>query len=258
MREISAVNSLTQTIRSATHDLRVSINTMLPGIINKYDAETQRAEVQIAIKRKDLLGNTYQIPVVADVPVQFPRSSKACLHFNLEVGDSVAVLFSARSLERWRVQGGIVEPAELVRFHDLSDAVVVPGLYPDDSPYAFDSAEDRAGATLQNEDVKIVLTDSGEIKIGKRGATQDEPIVLGNVLKSYLASAIHTQIDNALGAVVTGPVGIDSIGGTVISHPTLVATLTSIRSLLAADKTTYLDTPATDIFSQIYFTDKGV
>ena len=257
MRENSPVNSIVDAIGSAIQDARVSLNTMLPGIVHKYDADTQRAQVQVAIKRKDLLGNTYQIPVITEVPVTWPRAGNAILHFPLTEGDGVMLMFSARSLDNWRVQGGVVEPAEVVRFHDLSDAVAVPGLYPDNDPVVFDSAEDKAGTCLQTGDLKITFTDSGDIKIGKRGNTQDEPIVLGNVLKTYLENAIHTRIDAALNAILTGPIGIDSIGGTVITHPTVVAALTTQRASLAADKSTYLDTPATDIFSLIMFTDKG-
>lgn len=113
------------------------IHTSMPGIIQKYDAGAQTAEVLPAVK------NVYQdvdgvevvedFPVLPDVPIAFPRSGKYFVSFPLARGDTVTLIFGERSTDQWWGTGRVSDPGDLRRF-SLSDAVAIPGGYPSTAP----------------------------------------------------------------------------------------------------------------------------
>jgi hypothetical protein len=110
------------------------------------------------------------------------------------------------------------------------------------------------------------------------------PLVLGDILmnaftdiitdlKAFLdnlktgVDAIKTGVD----AIKSGPVAVDSIGGSAVTHPTLIAAMTTLETGLAtletnitsykaqldSRKSTYVDTDSSNIVSQIAFTERG-
>lgn len=102
-----------------------------------------------------------------------------------------------------------------------------------------------------------VGSDTG-VMIGKNGLLDpDEPLVLGNVLLDCLTD-LYDKVDTILQAIITGPVAVDSIGGSCATHPTLAAALTAQKTLLIADKAAYVTAPLTNVVSQIAFTERGL
>lgn len=124
---------------STLADIRVSI----PGRIEKYDASTQLADVQPLVKDSyvDRDGSTVyeNLPIITNVPVQFPGSSGLRIMFPISVGDTVLLVFADRSIDSWQTQGGISTPTD-ERRHDLSDAFAIPGFHDNTAP--FSGAED--------------------------------------------------------------------------------------------------------------------
>lgn len=109
---------------------RVSkMHTALPGKIEKYDYETQKASVKPLIKKAYLDKKIESLPVIVNVPVIFPRSKDFSFTYPLNEGDLVLLVFSERSLELYLKDGGEQEPGDRRKF-DLSDAIAIPGLYP--------------------------------------------------------------------------------------------------------------------------------
>ena len=121
--------NLTQAIEFVTSQVMKNVRTALPGNIVRYDAATSRAQVQPAI---DLLmtDNTAmpRAPIL-DVPVMHPAGGGYAFRVPLDVGDPVMLLFSSRSIARFK--------ATLERGAPLSDdimaeqdAVALPGFVP--------------------------------------------------------------------------------------------------------------------------------
>lgn len=108
--------------------MRVSI----PGIISKFDAETQTAEVQIALREHVQQENMQyawtEIPPLLDVPVVFPRGGGYALTFPVKKGDECLIVFSDMCFDSWFSMSGIQNQIEKRR-HDLSDAIAIPGLW---------------------------------------------------------------------------------------------------------------------------------
>lgn len=109
-----------------------AMRVALPGRIESYDAATQKANVQPLIMEShvDDVGDRVSElpPVVTDVPIMFPGSGSYRTTWPVAVGDTVLLVFSSSSLDRWLVRGGEVDPED-DRHHNISDAVAIPGLF---------------------------------------------------------------------------------------------------------------------------------
>lgn len=107
--------------------MRVSI----PGIISKFDADTQTAEVQIALREHVQQENMQyawtEIPPLLDVPIVFPRGGGYALTFPVKKGDECLIVFSDMCIDSWFSMSGIQNQIEKRR-HDLSDAIAIVGL----------------------------------------------------------------------------------------------------------------------------------
>ncbi|USG65155.1 hypothetical protein NDK47_24030 [Brevibacillus ruminantium] len=108
--------------------LRVSV----PGIIKKFDPETQTAEVQIAlrehVRQENMDYKWMEIDPLLDVPVVFPRGGGYVLTFPIKEGDECLIVFSDMCIDAWFSLGDIQNQIEKRR-HDLSDAIAIPGLW---------------------------------------------------------------------------------------------------------------------------------
>ena len=162
------------------------LHTSLPGKVVRYDAATQKADVQPLIKERytDESGamQARELPVIPAVPVQFPGAGGYRITFPVNVGDTGLIVFSEASLDKWLVSGGTVDPAD-DRRHDLTDAVFLPGLR--DFGHALASAPtDRA--TFGKDDGLQIHVDPTLISIGSNSAAQLEFAALGDAIQTYL------------------------------------------------------------------------
>lgn len=110
------------------------LHTSMPAIIESFDAATQIATVQPAIKRifKTNEGDTElltpsELPILINVPVQFPRGGGFSLTFPVAKGDECLLVFAERSIDNWHKNGGVQNPGAK-RFHSLSDATAFVGI----------------------------------------------------------------------------------------------------------------------------------
>jgi len=110
------------------NNLRVSI----PGIIQSFDAVTQTATVQVAIREKirgnDLLEQWVNIPLLLDVPIVLPRAGNFVLTMPVKKGDECLIVFSDMCIDAWFSNSGVQNQIEKRR-HDLSDAFAVIGCW---------------------------------------------------------------------------------------------------------------------------------
>jgi hypothetical protein len=123
---------MAKVLDAAVHAAMAGLRTMLPGKVVRYDAALQQADVQPLIKDWFLDEGEERVvedlPVVPNVPVVFPGAGGFRVTFPVAVGDTVALLFSCSSLDRWLDQGGGPVDPGIYHRHALMDAVAIPGL----------------------------------------------------------------------------------------------------------------------------------
>ncbi len=146
------------------------LHTSMPGIIESFDAATQLASVQPAIKRvfKTDLGDREiltpsPLPILINVLVQFPRGGGFSLTFPVKKGDECLLVFCERSIDNWHKFGGVKDPGAR-RFHALSDATAFVGV---SSLVNKVPNYDATNTQIKKDDgsVFITLKDSGAMDI---------------------------------------------------------------------------------------------
>lgn len=162
--------NLSEPLLAAVESVMSQLHVCMPGRIEDYEPETQRAEVTPLLRRSYLDGTESSMPVIAGVPVIFPRSGGASLTMPVKAGDGVQLIFADRSIDRWLAQGGEVTPDDR-RKHALSDCIAVPGLYPFAEPGPQDNNDD---VLLQYEGSEVRLTGAGDIEVKTGGAVSVE------------------------------------------------------------------------------------
>lgn len=134
-----------------------AIWTLLPGIVQSFDATTMRCSVQVAISftqiQSDGVGKTVTIDGgLIDCPVLFPSGGGWLFTFPIAEGDECEVRFSSRCIDAWWQSGG-VQPQQEFRMHDLSDGFVSVGVF--SQPNVPENVATNA-AEIRNTDRSVV------------------------------------------------------------------------------------------------------
>lgn len=117
--------------RTAIPAALASVWTALPGIIESFDAATQTAVVQPAVQGQFTASDgtvmLVDLPLIPDVPVQFPSGGGFTLTFPVSAGDECLLVFASRGIDAWHALGGVQQPTA-ARRHALSDAFAMVGV----------------------------------------------------------------------------------------------------------------------------------
>lgn len=142
--------------------------TALPARVERFDPDRSCVDCQplIQVVVADELGRElpYELPLLVDCPVQFPRGGGFALTFPIAPGDEGLVVFASRCIDSWWQDGRIEPPAEL-RAHDLSDGFYLPGVR---SLPNVEGAIDASDVTLRSVDPagpRVSLTPGGAARV---------------------------------------------------------------------------------------------
>ena len=155
--------SLPDVMKNAVEQRLASINTAMPGTIVSYDPALNLAQVQPSFKVKFKGEDEAQtMPIISNVPVSMPKTSKSHLLLPLAAGDEGMLIFSQRSIDGWISSGGELDPVDHRKFA-LSDAVFYPGLH------SQGNVPERKGEPtsieIANEKGFIEIQPSGKFKV---------------------------------------------------------------------------------------------
>jgi len=167
--------SLPKLLQLAVEGKLSDVHTCVPAIVKSYDRAKQSCSVQPALRRKYTDGRVVDLPIINNVPVTFPRNGNAFLHFDLNPGDVVTLVFSERSLDIWKSKGGLVSPNDPRKFN-LSDAYAIPGGYPTISGFSpnggSNNIEISNGAnhiTIEKDGKILIKNGGGNIELSSAG-----------------------------------------------------------------------------------------
>lgn len=213
--------SWSKVIVDAIDNRLCELHTCLPAKIESYDSSNGTAEVQPLLKRKFKDGEVVDLPICNQVPVAFPRTVTSYIHLPIKKGDVGLLLFSERSIDRYKNFGGSQDPQD-PRKHNLSDGFFIPGGYPITLPPISVEAD---AIHLKNVSSEIVMREDGEILLknvlGTFTLNKDGKYSIGNSMaelfdtleKTY--TRISTILDNVL--ALTVPTGVGPSGPPVNS-----------------------------------------
>lgn len=105
---------------------------------------------------------------------------------------------------------------------------------------------------------KLYLSSDTAVLIGSGGLIDpSEPLVLGNVLKTYLET-LDTKITAIVDLILGGDISLStSPGSPTAPNPSKLVAITQIKTDLVAAKLEFLTTTSTNILSQLAKTERG-
>lgn len=171
------LESIKKVINSHTMELRVS----MPAEVVRFDYKKQQIDAKPFFKRKNADNTVTEPGIIYNVPVAFPRANDAFISLPLKTGDSVFLIFSDRSLEKWLSTGERDEPGD-TRTHHISDAVAIPGCYPFSDTVKVNNPND---IIIKNKDMEIRVKPNGHIQFMNRG------VELLKVIDEYMTADIR-------------------------------------------------------------------
>lgn len=205
----SATPDLFQVITEIVRWQLAELNTAIPARVLGYDPETQQASVQPLLKRRLKDGRVLSRAPITGVPVVFPAAGGGIITFPVEVGDTVLLIFSQRSIDRWvNSDGGEVDPLDN-RMHAISDAIALPGLYT--FPNALSSDPERV--IIKFSGAQIALARDGSVEIlAPGGLTVNGNVTVngtitasGEIEGNGIELSTHTHSGVQTGGSNTGP-----------------------------------------------------
>lgn len=160
---MSASLELEKTLSLFVASILEEVHTCLPGEVQKYDYRKKKAEVKPLIKKKLIGGEAIDIVPIVEVPVIFPGSADAILHFPINRGDTVLLVFSERALDGFLSSGRDSAPTDSRKF-STNDALAIIGLDSFKNPTTVDNNTD---VILKYKRTGIRIKKSGDIEIGE-------------------------------------------------------------------------------------------
>lgn len=195
--ENSDILTLADIVDQAITTYLSGVHTCMPGVIVDYQSDKKTATVQPTVKLKYKTDEIVSMPLISSVPVIFPGSSDAIMHFPLAKGDGVLIVFSESSLENWiAAASGEVEPGD-DRKYNLTDAFCIPGLFP---PKNGGKAVTGTGMEILYKNNKINFTDAGVIELNgntKQFVTWTEFNTVLQIFITALNAAFATKLNGS-------------------------------------------------------------
>lgn len=170
--------------RSVKSFVRGNLYTAMPAqVVSVADFPTEQTiDVKPVVRRVYEDTTVLESPDIYSVPVMFPSAGGGLLSFPIQVGDTVLLVFSMRSIEDWLEGDGSIVTPNSSRAHSLSDAIAIPGLYTKTThlePNAENvelkfkemmvKLEPDNTLTVSNPEGSIVLDPSGNITMNASG-----------------------------------------------------------------------------------------
>lgn len=182
------VSSMASLIKDGFLEMLKGVHTMLPGVIESFNATTQRAKVQLGTGIKLADGREIKHPPLLNVPVQFLRYGGFSLTMPVAAGDEVAVFFSERAIDTFLRTGEAGKVPDTGRFFSLTDSFAVPGL----------NSNGKIVPDYNSQDLEL-KADSGNciLKISLDGeftVTADKDALIQSLLTATIQGAIAAQL----------------------------------------------------------------
>lgn len=208
----------TELSKRAFRELMKTVCTSIPGHILAFNPDTQTAQVQIGIVRIEVGGVERTPSPLITVPVYFCGGADFSIEYEINPGDEGVIFFSQRCIDGWKTTGGVAKNP-IMRFHDMSDAVFLPGIR--SQPKVLPSFENN-GIRLRNADAShyVWLKNDGTIETSNgNGNITMAPDGTVNINGAIITpdGAISSPV-SVTAPIVSGTSSLLAAGAEVVSH----------------------------------------
>lgn len=186
--------TLQEVLREWLESRLLDVHTALPAIVRRYDADKQEVDVQPVVHQPVPLRSggvaNEVLPEINGVPVVWPRGGDCFLHFPLDPGDHVLLVFSEGSHASWYLANDSGKetraPVDLRR-HSLSSPFAIPGVATRRKPLQFPDGYGTP-VVLKVKDILLVTnTGSPPAQFVAGGERVNDEL---NLLKGYLSTFV--------------------------------------------------------------------
>ncbi len=196
----------TETFRKMMEAMLYDLRVAAPGIIQSFDAATQTATVQLAIRERICISGDVtdeEIPELVDVPVVMPRAGGYLLTLPVAAGDECLVVFGDNCMDAWWQSGGVQNQVDRRR-HDLSDGFAIVGIWSQPrvvSGYSANSAQLRneAGDAMVEVAGSTINVLGGTVNVN--ADSTDAVNINGRVFMNHTHSGVEPGGGNTGGVV---------------------------------------------------------
>lgn len=193
-------HTLAELLEDFRQALEDELHTAIPGRIDEYDIDTQKAVVTPMVRRtltrEDGSNVNELLPPIRSVPVFVQRGGGFFgPHFPIAGGDFAILFIAERDFSRF-LQTGELSNAPDSRLHHLAHAIAFPGLFPNGAKLTGLTASTMQLGKVGGPFLTFTGGGSPEIQVGGTIALAEDPS-----LQSHLAaiSADLTLIGLAIG-----------------------------------------------------------
>lgn len=159
------------TLNSMIHQNQALMFTSMPAVITGVNLDSMSVNVQPAINEMFSDGEVSEFPDILSVPLIMPGSKNALVSFPVEVGDTVLLVFSQRSMDNFKLGNGRPTQPNDYRKHDMQDAIAIPGLFtlsnsvnkPSSRKWNHNTKDVVVVANIGGNEAEIRLSESGDI-----------------------------------------------------------------------------------------------
>lgn len=218
--------SLTEVVQAAVNAGLGRLELQLPVRVESYDSARQVVRVspllrELVDEEGDGQEVPHDLPVVDEVPVEWPGAGGARLTFPIAVGDTGLLVMCGRSLDEWKAAPNrVVTPAD-TRRHAFMDAVFRPGLK---SPAAPWKGVRTDAVTLGYESGMQIHIGPDGIALGEQSpayavALAEKVVEALDSIKSAFNGHTHSTTQGPSGT----PAGAGAVGARSVSLPSTIA-----------------------------------
>ncbi len=165
--------------------LGLDLHVCMPATIITYDYKKQMASVQPSFSNQYNDGTVSPLPIIYNVPVQWPSSGTGYTHFPLNKGDQITLHFSDKALDQWLSSGAVSQPNDS-RTHHIADAIAVPGCRSFNKPLNVSNGTD---AIVGLGNLEFRLKPNGHVQI-IQGLNTSGSLELLSTINDFMTAAI--------------------------------------------------------------------
>lgn len=213
--------SLQEVIGIALDGFERRLPKALPARVTKYEASKQRVSCKVLVQRpyfdEEAARQVESIPVIPNVPVQFPGGIAFRMTFPISDGNLVVngiriaattgvLIWADRSLDKWLTGGGAEVDPEFDHVHALSDAMFIPGVNPFGAPLGHVPTDKMSiGRDASPSDIEIDNIGNVTVAGGSQGAARTTDKTSADTTMLTWIAAVSALFNAAPGPMVSAP-----------------------------------------------------